>query len=100
MLEPHAPFFKALSSRSRIAILRLLHQHGEMAVEELTAALDLAGPTVSRHLQVLRQQELVGVRRQAQNRYYSANPERLRERFEAFIDDLRHAESQAKPRVV
>jgi ArsR family transcriptional regulator len=88
MTDPHAAFFKSLSSRSRTAILRLLSQNGEMSVDELTAALELAGPTVSRHLQVLRQQDLVAVRRDAQNRYYSVESKKLEQRFQDFLKYL------------
>jgi len=85
MTDPHAAFFKSLSSRSRTSILRLLSQNGEMSVEELTTSLELAGPTVSRHLQVLRQQELVAVRRDAQTRYYSVEFKRLEQRLQDFL---------------
>jgi ArsR family transcriptional regulator len=88
MIDPHATFFKSLSSRSRTAILKLLAQNGEMAVDELTTALELAGPTVSRHLQVLRQQDLVTVRRDAQNRYYSVDTKRLEQHFQEFLEYL------------
>jgi ArsR family transcriptional regulator len=88
MIDPHTVFFKSLSSRSRTSILRLLSQNGEMSVDELTAALELAGPTVSRHLQVLRHQELVDVRREAQNRYYSVNLKHLEQKFQTFLQYL------------
>jgi DNA-binding transcriptional ArsR family regulator len=88
MIDPHAAFFKSLSSRSRTSILHLLSQNGEMSVDELTSALELAGPTVSRHLQVLRHQELVNVRREAQNRYYSLDLKHLERRFDAFLQYL------------
>jgi len=59
-----------------------------MSVDELTAALELAGPTVSRHLQALRQQELVTVRRDAQNRYYSVDTKRLEQKLQGFLEYL------------
>jgi DNA-binding transcriptional ArsR family regulator len=88
MVDPHVAIFKSLSSRSRTTILKLLSQNGEMSVDELTAALELAGPTVSRHLQVLRQQDLVTVRRDAQSRYYSLDIKRLEQTFDAFLQYL------------
>lgn len=88
MIDPHAALFKSLSSRSRTTILKLLSQNGEMSVDELTSALGLAGPTVSRHLQLLRQQELVAVRRDAQTRYYSVDVKRLEQEFHAFLQYL------------
>jgi len=53
MIDPHAALFKSLSSPSRTAILRHLSQNGEMSVDELTSALELAGPTVSLDLRTL-----------------------------------------------
>ncbi len=88
MIDPHAALFKSLSSPSRTAILRHLSQNGEMSVDELTSALELAGPTVSRHLQALRQQELVTVRRDAQNRYYSVDTKRLEQKLQDFLEYL------------
>jgi len=88
MSDTHALFFKALSSRSRTKILQILADKGELSVEELTRSLDLAGPTVSRHLQILRLQELVTVRRDAQNRYYSLNRAQLVQKLARFLNDL------------
>jgi DNA-binding transcriptional ArsR family regulator len=88
MLDPSVLFFKALASRSRILILRLLATRGEISVEELAELLHLASPTVSRHLQLLRLQEVVTVRRDAQSRYYSLNKERLGQRFTEFLNSL------------
>ena len=88
MVDPYVLFFKALSSRSRILILRLLATRGEISVDELAELLHLASPTISRHLQLLRLQEIVTVRRDAQNRYYSLNKERLSQRFTGFLDSL------------
>ena len=43
---------KALSDANRVKILKLL-QHKELCVCEIQAALEVAQPTVSRHLKVL-----------------------------------------------
>ena len=86
MPDPHATLFKALSSRSRTRILHFLAEHGELPVDGLTKLMNLAGPTVSRHLQVLRLQDLVTVRGEAQNRYYALNEEELLRRLHEFLD--------------
>ena len=88
MPDPHATFFKALSSRSRTRILQFLSEHEELSVDELTQLVKLAGPTVSRHLQVLRMLDLVKARVDAQNRFYSLNEKQLLERLEAFLEYL------------
>ncbi|HYQ61608.1 MAG TPA: metalloregulator ArsR/SmtB family transcription factor [Desulfatiglandales bacterium] len=49
---------KALSDPNRVKILKIL-QHRVMCVCEIQAALGLAQPTVSKHLQVLAQAGLV-----------------------------------------
>lgn len=49
---------KALSDPNRVKIIKMLEQR-EMCVCELTAALGLAQPTVSKHLKLLEDAELV-----------------------------------------
>ncbi|MBW2070894.1 MAG: winged helix-turn-helix transcriptional regulator [Deltaproteobacteria bacterium] len=49
---------KALSDSTRLKIIKMLQQK-EMCVCEIKEALDLAQPTVSRHLKVLEQAGLV-----------------------------------------
>jgi ArsR family transcriptional regulator len=53
---------KALSDPNRVKILKML-QHREMCVCELQAALELAQPTVSRHLKVLESAGLVSYKK-------------------------------------
>ena len=49
---------KALSDRSRVKIVKML-QHRSMCVCEIQAALELAQPTVSKHLKILEEAGLV-----------------------------------------
>jgi ArsR family transcriptional regulator len=53
---------KALSDPNRIAIIKML-QHKDMCVCELRAALEIAQPTVSRHLRVLEDADIVTSRK-------------------------------------
>lgn len=50
---------------------------GELSVSELVEALGLSQPTVSKHLKVLRDSDLVAVREEGQHRYYRLNPSPL-----------------------
>lgn len=52
---------------------------GEQPVGTLVAALDLAQPTVSKHLRALHEAGLVTVRPDAQRRWYRLRAEGLRE---------------------
>ncbi|RRQ21020.1 metalloregulator ArsR/SmtB family transcription factor [Thiohalobacter thiocyanaticus] len=68
-LDPDA-FFAALAHPLRLRALLLLQGEGELCVCELTHALDVSQPMISRHLAQLRQAGVVSDRRQGQWVYY------------------------------
>jgi ArsR family transcriptional regulator, arsenate/arsenite/antimonite-responsive transcriptional repressor len=68
-------FFQSLADPTRLRCLMLLQRHGELCVCELTHALEMAQPKVSRHLAVLREAGLVLDRRQGLWVYYAIHPE-------------------------
>lgn len=68
------PFFKILGDLTRLRILSLLAQEGELCVCELTHALGEIQPKISRHLGLLREAGVVLDRRQGQWIYYRPNP--------------------------
>ncbi len=68
--------FEVLAEPHRRRILDLLLD-GERTVTDVVAELDLAQPTVSQHLKVLRQAGLVSVRPDANRRIYRIRPEPL-----------------------
>lgn len=88
MPKTHAMFFKMLAARSRIQILKLLRDHKDLTVEDLANKLHITVPTVSRHLQLLRMQNLVTFEQDAQSRYYSVNEREIVEGITAFLRDL------------
>ena len=63
-------FFAALAHPLRLRALLLLHREGELCVCELTHALGVSQPMISRHLGHLRQGGLVSDRRQGLWVYY------------------------------
>lgn len=68
----------ALADPTRRAIVELLAD-GEVAAGELAAHFPVSRPAVSRHLRVLREAGLVGVRVQGQRRLYALDPRPLSE---------------------
>jgi len=80
--------FGVIADATRRDILQVLlekHQHeGEISVSEIVSQLEISQPTVSKHLKVLREAELVTVREEGQHRYYSLDPEPL-EMVEDFV---------------
>jgi len=70
-----AQFYKALSDETRLRILNLLLQAGELCVCDLESALDLSQPKISRHLSYLRMTGIVSDRKEGQWVYYRISPD-------------------------
>ena len=77
--------FDVLADDTRRAIVARLNQpasdggsgSAELSVGELVEAVGATQPTVSKHLKVLRDADIVRVREEGQHRYYRLNPEGL-----------------------
>jgi DNA-binding transcriptional ArsR family regulator len=61
---------KALANRSRLMVLCAL-THGELTVGQINQLIPLSQSALSQHLAVLRRDEMVRTRREAQTIYYS-----------------------------
>ncbi len=82
-------FCKALSDETRQGILALLLE-GEKCVSDIVEAFDMSQPTISHHLNVLKQCELVTNRKAGKQVFYAIHHdhvvegcERLMAKFEA-----------------
>jgi DNA-binding transcriptional ArsR family regulator len=71
-----ASVFRALADPTRRQILEDLRE-GELSAGEIAERFPISGPSVSRHLGVLRSAGLVRERREANKIYYSLVAERL-----------------------
>ncbi|MEF8982373.1 ArsR/SmtB family transcription factor [Thiohalorhabdus sp.] len=91
-----ATFFRALGDATRLRCLALLHAEGELCVCELTYALDLAQPKISRHLGQLRQAEVVEAHRHGAWMHYRVNPD-LPDWARAVVDEWARAAVAAAP---
>ena len=69
--------FNAVAEPQRRAILRFLAPH-ERSVGDVAAALRLAQPSVSKHLRVLREVDLVRARRDGRRMLYRTNADAIR----------------------
>jgi len=81
--------FEVVVEPNRRRILDVLRD-GDRSVNDLVHALDIAQPTVSKHLKTLREAGLVVVRPQAQQRWYRLRPDPLQE-LDAWLDPYRAA---------
>lgn len=68
-------FYKCMSEDTRLKSLLLITIKGELCVCDLTAALELSQPKVSRHLAELRKCQLLLDERRGKWVYYQLSPE-------------------------
>ena len=83
--------FQALADPIRRDIVALLGR-GERTASEIFACFDIADPSVSRHLKVLRESGLIAYRKQAQSRIYRLEVDALDETrrwMQAHVDACR-----------
>lgn len=69
----YSDFFSLLSDETRLRCLSLIMVKSEICVCEITHALDMSQPKVSRHLSILRSSKLVLSERRGQWMYYKIN---------------------------
>jgi DNA-binding transcriptional ArsR family regulator len=77
--------FKALADPTRRRILALLRP-GDLAAGEIAAQFDMAWASVSHHLQVLREADLVIATREGQHIIYSLNTTTLQDAMRHLMD--------------
>jgi len=76
----HVEAFKALAHLTRLQIFFFLVREGrEVPAGEIQTELEVPGPTLSHHLDLLRRAELVQSRREGTFVYYSTKPEMVSE---------------------
>lgn len=69
--------FRALGDPTRQTILALLEEAGELCVSDLAQHFEMAQPSVSHHLRVLKEAGLVTARRRGKEIYYAVDPDAL-----------------------
>ena len=72
-----AKYFRALGDPTRVQILELLREHGELGVGDLVGRLGVSQPKVSNHLACLRWCGFVATRREHPAVYYRVADERV-----------------------
>lgn len=75
MLNETDSFFRMLADSTRLRCLMLMQAEGELCVCELTHALNLSQPKISRHLAHLREAGVLVARRSGTWMNYRINPD-------------------------
>ena len=87
LIDPDALLLQGAADPTRLAILRQLAGGDEVCACDFTTCCDVAQPTVSHHLKVLREAGWVRSERRASFIYYFLRPEAL-DRFRALAGEL------------
>ena len=78
---------RAVNHKLRQQILKLIDEHGKMAVTEIYVKLRLEQSVASQHLAILRKAGYVKTNRDGKFIYYSVNVNRMEE-INKFVEDL------------
>ena len=85
--DPDALLFQGAADLTRLAILRQLSGADAVCACEFTACCDVAQPTISHHLKVLRESGWVTSERRGSNIWYRLRPDAVA-RFRVMAGDL------------
>jgi ArsR family transcriptional regulator len=89
-----AEMFGLLADQSRLQILLVLAQEGEMHVKALCELLGQSQPAVSHHLTLLKMKDLVSYRRDGKHNYYRVDSAYVRHLLEQFFADTNNGQKQ------
>lgn len=98
----YADMFAAMGTEARLRIMQLLlsaHPEG-MVVGDIQSELDIPGSTLSHHLDKLRNEGLVQVRRNGTFLHYTANTEALQELLQFLYAECCTRNKAVKPQTI
>ena len=101
-MADYADMFAAMGAEQRLQIMRLLlsaHPNG-MVVGDILAELKIAASTLSHHLEKLRHEGLVEVRRDTKFLWYSANTAALQDLITFLYSECCSRSNAIKPDVL
>ena len=70
--------FRALGDPARQRILALVEKAGELCVTDIAREFDMAQPSVSHHLRILKDAELLRAEKRGKEVHYAINAQELR----------------------
>lgn len=76
LFEMHAELCGVLANPKRLAILECLHE-GELSVSAIAEELDISISTISQHLRMLRDKNVVNTRKEGQTVFYRLRDARM-----------------------
>lgn len=101
-ITKYADMFSAMGTEPRLRIMQLLlsaHPEG-MVVGEIQQELDIPNSTLSHHLDKLKAEELVSVRRESTFLHYTANTQALQELLQFLYAECCTRNKALKPEAI
>ncbi len=102
LITRYADMFSAMGTDARLRIVRLLlnaHPEG-LIVSEIGSELEIPSSTLSHHLEKLKHEDLVKVRREGTFLWYSANTEALQDLLGFFFAECCTRNKAIEPRKI
>ena len=97
LYERQAELCKVFSNANRLMIIEILKDGEEYTVSAIEDIVDIPQPTISQHLKVMRDQDVVERRKEGVRSFYSITDERIAEgvetMHEVLLDQLEDAPS-------
>jgi ArsR family transcriptional regulator len=87
LVRPVARLFQALADESRLTILAMLAEQGELSVTAIGRELGQSQPAVSHHLTQLRSAKLIDYRREGKFNFYRLDDAGIAELMDALLID-------------
>ena len=97
MINRQARLLKAIADPTRMRIVKILSQHeGDVCVYELVEQFQLSQPTISHHLRILRDAQVIDLRKKGLYAYYYLRRTTLQQAQQAMASLFFTASQQVK----
>ena len=73
LFEKATEVLRAMAHPLRLAIVEILFENGQLSVSDIHEKLDIEQAVASHHLRIMKDRELVVVKRDGKNAYYALN---------------------------
>lgn len=81
-----ADIFKVLSDANRVKILSIIHENGEVCVCKIQEQFNITQPTLSYHMKLLQDVNLISCRKIGTSCHYKLNDEMIKKVSKYLID--------------
>jgi DNA-binding transcriptional ArsR family regulator len=89
-------FFKAIHDEHRQKMMDLLHEKGKMNVGDIVKKVKLSQPTVSHHLKILSEAEVIVSKKEGKEVFYELSGKMIQDCCMGFWEHFKHKKKSSK----